>query len=929
MKRLSTALLAAALFTASTLWAELKYISYDLANPTADPVAVPVEDIKEAEYHTGSKMLFVQNTAVSEEYYIGAFEVTVAQAERLGWLTTTSNSGVAYATATDGPDYNFGTQHSLAGFSRLTFPSVAQWSAYTGTPAQPCNVYWGRESFPRGPFSLSVWYETYFLKNKEVKVNAYGVFDIFGNVAEYAVGEGVDAYGQPTVTHLFYGGFAHGNCTYDSLVSNGVITHATAAAITTITGSGDPRLGARLIYTPPEAQKYTVTVTLNGDPVGTPISAKENDSVSFDEPNLPFGHDLVSRTVTPELEISGTSFTMPAQNVTIAYVTAPYLTLTVSGGTATETKVFKGDTVTLTPAPGNYQRFNSWSSPEDPESNITEVLSEDGTLTLTVEAIADTEAGTALTYTATFDTCPRVLVYSGTAEVNAAGTAYGEGYYAPGSILTLTASDVPGYKLTGWTIKTDGTTTLSGNTVTVGSYNTDDAVLSPVYATGPVVNPEVTRIGEEATASENDTVYSAKTVLGYKAGTTTEYTVDGNTFVHYDTELRTEPYVSFNTETVSIDYSDSEPTGSKTTAPTLKRVALDGAQPYYVGIYETTVAHTANLAKALDSKAEVTESDLKDIDPQIYKNGTAAHHTTYFANIKTLFGVEVSLPTVAQIEGITKAGLGTDEDGNPEIYAGTGYKADPKITADMVLHHNNHPKTTDGLTNTNPTALNYQEVGKMTVDPYGFYDLWGNVLEMMANGELIGGHCNSNPNSCNLTVTDSYPSNFPGAFRPAVTVPKKLSVTIEGINEPFTVLPDQKILLAPQMKAGKTFTGWQATVGGTTTDIAKDTGTGRYPYTVTKDVELTPVFSEEVPMITLAYTNCTGPEKALPGSTTAVYATTPGYKLLSLTVTPAAAAEEINVAAGTVTFAAEATGAVTVTATYDIPAKPGYRFGLR
>lgn len=961
MKFLSTALLAASLCAAPALRAGLEYLVYNLTDQTVAEIDSPSEPELRSDFHDTDTMLFVRNPAISD-YYIGVFEVTAGQAKTLGWQSTASTTDTeAFANPITGnfPSIDHETH------PQLSFPTAEQWTAYAtnadGTLPEilkPCNVHGGRNSsLSPGPFLLSTWYSTYLVENfgtqlngqpDYAQANSNGVFDLFGNVAEYTVGGD------------FYGGFANGTCTYDSLIDPETQTITSVTEKTIDETIKDIRcFGARLIYTPKEHQRFSVVVKLDGTVVKEERYAPGTENVTVTPPDPLPGYRLTDGcTITPA-SITAIPFTMPSETVTVSYTSRPYLLLSAEGGTASKSEVFEGETVTLTPDAAAYRLFEAWHAPEGLKSSIDSSVSDDGNLTLTVQKINAAEAGATLIYTASFTTAPRVMVYGGSVSAVANGRALGEGYYTPGTSLTLKAGDVEGYAFRSWTLKTEGDTRLSGTKVTVGSSNTR-AELTPNYdvdSSGSLSNPEVTRIGETEIAEGK---YAARTVLGYTAGSVTTRSPDGNNrFEYYATEAcdADDNYVSLDLQNGALEYNSTASGNSKTTALTLKRMALTGEQPYYVGIYETTVAHCgmleilqreqalaeqetseeteaerealqkekAKLLAAISAEENAEESAGFYLKPQLYLIGeTGETHTQCFEILEKFFGVELSLPTVAQIEGITKAGLTADE-----TFSGAGFY-------NVALNNGygyGDTKITDEMINLLPGAYTPDCVGKMKHDPYGFYDLWGNAFEMIADGTLRGGARHSPIGYCNLSDESvdgrfTAPANsFYGAFRPAATVPKKFSVTIAGIDESFDVLPNQVIQLAPQVKAGKTFTGWQAAVDGTATDIEK--AGDCYPYTVTADVTLTPIYSDEAPMITLTYENCTGPEKALPGSTTAVYATTPGYELRSLNLSPETAGKvnEDN----TITFDAAATGAVTVTATYDIPepAKPGYRFSLR
>ena len=98
--------------------------------------------------------------------------------------------------------------------------------------------------------------------------------------------------------------------------------------------------------------------------------------------------------------------------------------------------------------------------------------------------------------------------------------------------------------------------------------------------------------------------------------------------------------------------------------------------------------------------------------------------------------------------------------------------------------------------------------------------------------------------------------------------------------------------------------------------------------TITAATSLTATFSDPLAEIALDYNGeILGPATAFPGTTIKVYPKTPGVMLKSLSVSPASAAT-VDPDLGTITFNESATDAVTITATYALPAS-GFRFQLR
>ena len=401
MKRLSILCLASALLAlAPSARAEPRYLVYDLETQKATPATV--SDPRDATYRNGTQILFVQDPDISTDYYIGAFEVTQAQAATLKW-TGAKAGGQAYTATTK---TEIATLPALP--ANLSFQTVAQWQAYAGEPTKPCNVSGGM------PDNLSLfldavpvedWYEGDYAG---VTDPDHGAFDLYGNALEY------------TAEGLYIGGCAaKTGYTFSSLSKDGETIRDKGPT----DRDGRGLLGVRLVYTPPEAQTFSVTVTMNGKQVGEPEGHKPGETVAV-TPQVPVGHALMGREVTPagldgEAALDKAfTFEMPAQDVTVAYVSAPYATITVEGGTAAladgtpadTLRAFAGDAVTLTPRePGKYEAFERWEVPE----GLT--LGEGNVFTVP----ADIQGGERYTFTAIFKTIPRatITVTGGTASV--------------------------------------------------------------------------------------------------------------------------------------------------------------------------------------------------------------------------------------------------------------------------------------------------------------------------------------------------------------------------------------------------------------------------------------------------------------------------------------------------------------------------------
>lgn len=683
--------------------------------------------------------------------------------------------------------------------------------------------------------------------------------------------------------------------------------------------------GAALTFTAVfERPTYEVAVTLNDVPVeGWPQRFAEGEGVTVAPPQTEAGYRLSSATASgveaqPSLT-EPTVFAMPANDVTVAYRAAGYVNVVVEGGRATPAQPLIGGTVTLTASAPKYKVFRQWTGA---------ATSNEATFTHTIPSTAT--PGATLTFTATYDTLPRVLVTGGSATVSrGTGEAFGEGYYSEGTVLALTPAPAPeGYAFARW--EATGGTGLSGNTFTVApALRNQTVTLAAVYEVDtahPIANLRVTRIGVDKDGSGNATA----TTLGWEAGTLVEQKLLGNTFVHHTTQMPEQDYAVLDLKKATTAYQ-TFPLGlgvdtdaNKTSSLVLKRIKptpgthYTSGDTYYVGVFETTVGHFKALGVAMGN---TTSSSRGDKFPYVIKDSDGAD--TFINALNKTFGLKATRPSVAQIENITKAGTEADK-----TFKGAGYQVDSSITRAMIAHEGDNVSTA------------CTTVGSKFPDPYGFYDLWGNALEWLSDNTGHGGRAGypasdtsdaltSNPSKFRLSFTDTgWPATgIRGAIRPAVVVPERVNVTIANAGEtfgPLAVLPGQKVRLAPQVRTGYTFKGWTA---NNPAMPPKAQSNGDWLATVTADVTFTATY-EAKQSLKLTYKGCLGPSEALPGQTIAVFAAEPkGGALLSLEVSPKTAAT-IDLEKGTVTFAAEASGTITLTAVYETP-KAAYRLRLR
>lgn len=459
MKALS--LLCLTLAFAPLAPAALEYVAYDLGAKTAESVTNP--DVTDEAYHTGSKILFVRDTTLPDQsYYIGVFELTRDQARQLG-LSTSVTGGEAYGVAYSRDRFLFASPPSLANAPGLGFPTADQWLAYaeqlTGADAGSTNVRGGASI--GGSYGLTSWY------NEQLwKANSHGVIDMFGNVAEYT-------YTPTTGKGSFYGWFTSSLTEYRWDALKGKTPEQTALDAFKVGGDLTAVWGARLIYTTPEARTYTLTVTLDGTPKDVREGLHEKESITVDAPEPEGQRRLSSREVTgldssldlPEALDAPLTFDMPASDVTIAYTSEPYATLTVQNGTATvthgeetvaadeRTQLVPGDVVTLTArALGAHEQFTGWTvtvgagEPQPLEPKEDETTGE-SVYRYKIPALDDIES---FTFAAAFESIPyaTITVTNGTATVNGQRVTEVEA----GDVVTLTHDALGDHQtFLGWT----------------------------------------------------------------------------------------------------------------------------------------------------------------------------------------------------------------------------------------------------------------------------------------------------------------------------------------------------------------------------------------------------------------------------------------------------------------------------------------------
>lgn len=1046
--------------------AALEYVEYDLGDKTAESVTNP--DVTDEAYHTGSKILFVRDTTLPDQsYYIGVFELTCDQALQLKLAHSTTSGGWAYG--------EFTPSSSSTLPANLHFPTHAEWVAYTDDPdklsadkKKSINMRGGIDFLG---VSLKDWYEQYLCASpSKLSPNSHGVYDIYGNVAEYAT------------DGRFYGGnfstrdtFSHLTSSVDQLRDKGRTADEYASV---------NNVGVRLIYRAPAEQLYTLSVTLDGadvtqnvvtNPVDTDLSAlKVGTAITVTAPAPEGQQRLSGREVTgldssldlPEALDATLTFDMPASDVTIAYTSEPYATLTVENGTATvthgeetvtadeRTQVVAGDVVTLTARePGAHEQFTGWTvTVGDGEPQTIETTGEsvyrykvpaldgiasftftadfksipyatitvtNGIATVNDQPVTEVEAGDVVTlthntpgehqafrgwicpegitldgdtfevpttlqggehyvFTANIRTYPRVLVFGGTVSRVSSGSDYRDGYYEPGSSLTLQADTLEGYVLDGWT---DGSRQWDTDSYTVPNDYDVTITLTALYKTTAESGGEV-EPGSGATVRLGYTGNEPRTLFGSEVAD--ELTLDdgyGNVYA-FPAYVPAGLIATFDLTDGSISYG--EPTSGVGEPPskvgyegtesqfwqeymtwwqqaygnatasylpsafTLRRVTKTDApyDDFYLGVYETSFGNVANLealcVPKVDDRLDFLAARAESASPYCFETESTGLSLTQreklvarypvptlLSMMSGAFGVTVTLPSKSDLVAVA----GTPPQNNPE--AGRGATKDTAIKESMVACSDNSAV---------PTATT---VNGMDPDPYGFYGIWGSQFESVAEGQIVGGSRHRKWRFCHVDAFESidwgnvYGAGFEATFRPKVAVVRPVTVTVQyrvgsatetiGTVEVAPGLLFEDFAVTP-VRANHTFLHWELDGAEVTENPTLADGQTA--------VTLTAVWEKTPDSVTVKCTDCLGPAVAYPGQTVTVYP--PAGQTFdagsTLTIQPAgiATAGALNEdGTFTVTFASPLpVGATDVTLSGKLaeppaPSRPGYRFRLR
>lgn len=955
-----------------------EYLVYTLGDPSAELVTDPYADGKTIDDYRGPTMLFVKSP---DGIWLGALEVTEQQAKTMDWITS-GEGKTAYARSSgEGIPTNL-SQHNLR------FPTADELkNAWSDTPPfQSTNGLEDKYNLRTSRFSPAPTPDKWSAQIP----NDLGYYDLLGNVAEYASDTGKFIGGCHTTEYdsaknnfettpsgektcgfrLVYAGQVGKTYTVTVRIGDDAKPVGSYVAGTEVdvseylTAPDEDHYIDSVTVEPPTLEispegvfampaedvtltcvvkpYYTVTTVLtygSEAPVESAAKHKAGDTIAL--PELKSGYRLcqppaVSTETEPPASVTTAedgSFTMPEANVRAEYAAKPYVTLTVTGGTASETAPFMGDSVTLTPTPGPHQVLKAWSvvpSGLTLKDNTLTVPADSGTIT----------PGASYTVTATFETAPRILVYGGTVTVGSAADDLGNGYYRVNAKLTFSAVTPAGCTFEGWRTA-DSETLRTDNAYTVlGSDVNQTKTFTAVFEISD------TDVGGEATLhfglDEDGAAYGN---FGYTAESKREGTTN---ILHYPVYTEeTGAYALFTlTGEGSLAFSDTLPTGGDDDTPSpattsvlpLKRVEPAEGAPFYLGVYETSNAHVAYLfggknpddadydtAKETEydehtgnAYAYVMEGNDRDWVRGPFAGDTPAVLQKLDERFLTALNTISRLPTKEEVITATGRGatLDLDEEGNERIQPG------------MVNSPGTSFYTASGV------AVNVD--GKV-VDPYGFYNMWGNYLESLGDGTatggkrrsgVTGGYASNIFKECNTEFSDAAPRAWATSFRPLIPVTKPITVTVRiGENETSVqLLPGKAIVRKDEVPllAGQEFSHWRWSDG---TPVTAETAAAAEDDGKTLEAVFTPRSLREIAM---TYEGCTGPDKLVAGSSTTVY--TEGT-IDTFTVTEGLTAEPnadgtaltVTVPADTALTAAK----VTVTLKDGTSAKPGYRFRLR
>ncbi len=761
----------------------VEYRAYDLVNKTL--VTDTIEDPTIADYRT-DKMLFIRTEVDGEAIWLGALEVTQAQAAYLGVTNADATSTAAYAlppTATDS------TPPTLHTHPRLAYPTKAMlMAAWEYTANIWKNV---SEDEVGSKYNLSGGTDDAKLPKdwSASEPNTKGFYDTYGNVAEYTSDLGEYIGGQ-----------------YSSAYNKNVY-------MTNVNGLEG-------------VERYR-------------------------------GFRLILDT------------TLPAQ-----------VEVSIHDGTSTTVQtVVAGTEITVTPQLPSYATYARWNFPEG-----WGTVDDEGVLTLTVPL--NIIAGQTYEVAIEMNFMPRVLVYGGTAAmVPDTGIDYGMGYYSEGAKLNIAIPSTldEGVDFTGWSVSDGTTLKRAEETISVGAVNS--VMTYTANYTVAIKTPQTTQL--HIGASRNALgIAQANPLFGYSAETQKDSTtIPLNTCIYPTYDASAGTYAFLDLQKGTVTYTDTAGelallTGKGMTMP-LKRVQpftyeqVDGSlkrvdgTPFYMGVYETSMAHMAALAESEDKEALANT-----LPATLNKVNVEKALQQLEDGVLAAVGGRVRLPQAADIKAIGDVKRYNEEGETVTPYAGWGYGSssggedstrDPEITADMI--------------NAAGQGSVMQAIGSMEEDPYGFYDLWGNVYEALGNGgkkavAITGGAYLDVSNNCNISSLYSNFNSYTYAvgFRPIVDIPEPIHIHVQigGTTlKNIPVAPGGAPVLLDEtpVQKGMGFTGWRLEKEGRVTLVDASTR-----LTAEDDGATLVAHFEPINLVADAtYKHCIGPAILYAGLSTNLY----------------------------------------------------------
>ncbi|MDO4527377.1 MAG: hypothetical protein Q4C03_01120, partial [bacterium] len=705
---------------------------------------------------------------------------------------------------------------------------------------------------------------------------SHGAYDMYGNVAEYTQ-EGVYMGGCAT---QYYSMDGERPMDGERLVFDLLNDENRKIA-------ANGYLGARLIYTPEESATFTVTVQLNGETQeGLTQTGKAGDTITFTLPTPTDGTELYAVEVSPEVTLAteGTtvSFTMPVGDVTINYIYKKFVTITVEGGTSSKPKCAIDETVEITPTlPTKYSAFNAWAYPSSLESMVTE---NSVTHALTFTPTDELTLGSVVTFTASYDTYPRVLVYGGTVEVTS-GTHLGDGYYTAEAKLELTAPEINGYTVK-WV--RDNLATIGSTEITVGEMNAETVIYTAIYEAEsgsgitqalPTFKGETLPFGYTTTSASvtlegNKYTFDALSVaeqvvldleektIDFEAEVSSTLLTDGKSLalLRVDPKLL-DPAVKVGDEEKHLD-TTRVPfyyiTGSK---PKNIAETYHVLEPYYLAVTELTEAQR----KWIDATAVATNVPhlaVSSVKTQAAAKGVVSTLSKHFDAAFT-----AGLPSQAQCEAAALVGYTAEHQQALFNYLANPLNVDHRGTflQDVITYNGTNSAFQVDAPNTIVNA---------GVNRGGFYGLLGNYAEWTSSSETkaySGGCDDSNASSTTellmkmLEALYEYSPNY-HTCRPMIPSPYPgVTVTLKiGEDEKTVTVPKGEINLGSPVVAGKAFKGWRV---NDATTIAEGN-----VFTVEADTTFTAVF-DDVALIAITYEGCTGATSLPAGGQTLLYPT--------------------------------------------------------